>query len=58
MDSDPANILLLLVFASIVLFLHYHSAYRLFCHNSDRNEYSSLDSDILGSHLNNVPREF
>ena len=25
MDSDPANILLLLVFASIVLFLHYHS---------------------------------
>lgn len=59
MDSDPANILLLLVFASIVLFFALSfCAYRLFCRNSDRNEYSSLDSDILGSHLNNVPREF
>lgn len=59
MDSDPANILLLLVFASIVLFFALSfCAYRLFCRSSDRNEYSSLDSDILGSHLNNVPREF
>ncbi|CAX40907.1 uncharacterized vacuolar protein, putative [Candida dubliniensis CD36] len=59
MDSDPANILLLLVFASIVLFFALSfCAYRLFCRNSDRNEYSSLDSDILGSHSNNVPREF
>ncbi|RCK66376.1 Protein SSH4 [Candida viswanathii] len=59
MESDPTSILLLLVFASVFLFIALSiCAYKLFCQNSDRNEYSSLASDLLGSHLNNVPREF
>ncbi|KAK6867958.1 Protein SSH4, partial [Candida tropicalis] len=59
MESDPISILLLLVFASIFLFIALSiCAYKLFCQNSERNEYSSLASDLLGSHSNDVPREF
>ncbi|KAL6450505.1 SSH4 Protein SSH4 [Candida maltosa Xu316] len=59
MESDPTSVLLLLVFASIILFFALSfCAFKLFCQNSEGNEYSSLGSDLLGSHSNNVPREF
>ncbi|EGW29907.1 uncharacterized protein SPAPADRAFT_158073 [Spathaspora passalidarum NRRL Y-27907] len=56
---DATSIVLLLVFSSIALiFLLFFCAYRLFYAGSDRNEYSLIGSDFMGSHSNDVPREF
>ncbi|KAG7665042.1 SSH4 [[Candida] subhashii] len=58
-QPDPINILLLLVFLSIgVFFILFFCAYRLFFNNSERNDYTLIGSDFMGSSSNDVPREF
>lgn len=53
---DPAIVLFVFIFVSVCFcLLIFLSAYRVFSGGSERNEYSFLGSEILGSE---VPREF
>lgn len=58
-QADPTSILLLVIFLSVGVFmLLFFCAYRLFMNNSERNDYTLIGSDFMGSSSNDVPREF
>lgn len=59
LSLDPAGFIAAFVVLSVVVFLTlYICAYRLFFANSDRNDYTFIGSDFMGSQSSDVPREF